>query len=174
MIGHEKEYVAVAKNYGKWSQSGVPHKGWTCIDIEDNGEPTVICEMCESQHIRYIHYMKHQNYKDILGVGCICAGHMEENINHAKKRDGFMKSRANKRKRWIEHRSWKISGKGNEWIKSDGYIVVMKFNNSYWSTLIKSENSDFKIWSRRKYETVNSAKLAAFDYITKLLAENES
>jgi hypothetical protein len=118
--------------------------------------------------------MRHPNYKNILGVGCICAGHMEENITYAKKRDDFMKSRSGKKKRWIEHRSWKISEKGNEWIKSDGYIIVMKCNNGYWSALIKSENGNFEKWSQRKYESVNQAKLAAFDFVTKLLAEDET
>ncbi|GHV31592.1 hypothetical protein AGMMS4952_20620 [Spirochaetia bacterium] len=55
---------------GKWSDKGVPHKGWKCIDIEDLGEPSLTCEMCESQEIRYVHYMKHPGYKDILKVGC--------------------------------------------------------------------------------------------------------
>ena len=28
---------------GKWRQQGVPHRGWTCIDIEDLGEPAHTC-----------------------------------------------------------------------------------------------------------------------------------
>lgn len=32
---------------GEWAQCGVPHKGWTCVDIEDLGEPSAVCEMCE-------------------------------------------------------------------------------------------------------------------------------
>jgi hypothetical protein len=40
---------------GKWSEPGVPHRGWNCIDIHDVGEPSHLCEMCESQMVRYIH-----------------------------------------------------------------------------------------------------------------------
>jgi len=40
---------------GKWSQAGVPHRGWTCVDIDDLGEPSATCEMCETQEIRYVH-----------------------------------------------------------------------------------------------------------------------
>jgi hypothetical protein len=167
------EIENIKRCLGKWSQEGVPHKGWHCIDLEDYGTADFVCEMCESQHIRYIHYMRHPNYHEVLGVGCICAGHMEENISNAKNRESFMKSRSNKKKRWLNHRSWKISEKGNDWIKTDGYIVVMKNKDAYWSALIMSEDKSFEQWSRRKYKTINEAKLAAFDFLTKILSENE-
>jgi hypothetical protein len=41
----EQEWIA--RGFGKWSQRGVPHKGWTCIGVEDLGrEDRAICEMC--------------------------------------------------------------------------------------------------------------------------------
>jgi hypothetical protein len=164
----EEKYVK--NKFGKWSKSGVPHKGWECIDIEDLGEPSEICEMCEKNEIRYVHYMKHSDYPDILAVGCVCAGNMEENLLVARKRDDFMKSRSNKRKKWINHRSWKISRKGNIWIKSEGYIIVMVDHNSYWNASIKSENDEVNEWLPRRFDSISAAKLAAFDYLTKLLA----
>jgi len=169
-----QENVYFRENRGKWSQEGVPHKDWECIDIEDSGEQATICEMCESQSIRYIHLMKHSEYNGILGVGCICAGHMEGNILHAKKRDDFMKSRSQKRKRWINHRNWKISKKGNDYIKIDGYIIIMVDNNSYWSASIKNGNEGIDEWLPRRFDSLNTAKLAAFDYITKLLADKKN
>jgi hypothetical protein len=36
-----------------------------------------------------------------------------------------------------------------------------------------SEDKSFEQWSRRKYKTINEAKLAAFDFLTKILSENE-
>lgn len=47
----------IHNKHGKWSQKNIPHKDWTCIDIEDTGELSTTCEMCESQSIRYVHYM---------------------------------------------------------------------------------------------------------------------
>jgi hypothetical protein len=35
---------------GKWALPGVPHKGWTCASIDDLGEPSHVCEMCEVQN----------------------------------------------------------------------------------------------------------------------------
>lgn len=72
---HEESLVAAGR--GKWSQPGLPHRGWHCVDIEDLGEPQVECEMCESQTIRFVHHMEHPDYSQVLEVGCICAGHME-------------------------------------------------------------------------------------------------
>ena len=43
---------------GKWAQPGVPHKGWTRVDIEDLGEPSEVCAMREIQEIRYVHHMQ--------------------------------------------------------------------------------------------------------------------
>lgn len=49
----------------------MPHRG-LCADIDDLGEPSQVCEMCEGVDIRYVHFMQHQDYPEILGVGC-CA-----------------------------------------------------------------------------------------------------
>jgi hypothetical protein len=169
-MDNEESY---STNHGKWSQEGVPHKGWTCIDIEDSGAVSFVCEMCESQHIRYIHYMKHPDYQDILSVGCVCAGKMEGNYTKAKLRDDFMKKRAARRLHWIHNSRWKVSQKGNDWIKTDGYIIVMKKAGKLWRAFIKSETGNFEKWSYRQYESKDMAKLAAFDYLTKLLSENQ-
>ncbi len=55
--------------HGKWSQLGVPHRGWTCVLVDDLGDLGSICEMCEVQEIRYVHHMQHPNYPDEL-AGC--------------------------------------------------------------------------------------------------------
>ena len=44
---------------GKWSEAGVPKKGWTCVGVEDLEEPSQLCEMCDSAEIRYAHIMEH-------------------------------------------------------------------------------------------------------------------
>jgi hypothetical protein len=56
---------------GKWEIPGVPHRGWTCVDVEDLGAPDAGCEMCEVMEIRYVHYMQRPTYAEELAVGCI-------------------------------------------------------------------------------------------------------
>lgn len=63
--------MTVHTNHGKWSDPGVPHKGWSCVGIEDLGEPSQTCEMCESIDIRCAHVMSHPDYPGELAVGCV-------------------------------------------------------------------------------------------------------
>lgn len=167
------EQESIEKGHGKWSLRGVPHKGWVCVEVEDLGEPATVCEMCETQTIRYVHYMQHSAYEHILRVGCICAGKMEGNLAEAQRRDDTMKSRAGKRQRWLNRR-WKISAKGNEYIIAEGYIVTIFRKDGDWKASIKEKDGDRTIWSRRKYQTISEIKLASFDYITKLLVEDRN
>lgn len=89
-------------NYGKWSQPGVPHKGWECIGVTDLGEPSQICEMCERQIIRYVHYMRHPGYPAVLECGCICAGYMAEDPAGAKERESRLRKRRRRRRQnWV-------------------------------------------------------------------------
>jgi len=158
---------------GKWGNPNVPYCGWVCVDIQDFGSPSAVCQMCEKEIIRYAHFMCHSNYHETLIVGCVCAGKMEGDLQNAKERDAFMKSRMGKRKRWLE-RKWKISRSGNQYLISDGFVVVMKKNrDGLWSAFVKSENGDFEKWSTRRNVNENEMKLAAFDCLTKVLAEKK-
>ena len=164
---HEEDLVSSKR--GKWSVAGVPHKGWTCVDIEDLGSPSAECEMCESQTIRYVHHMEHPDYPEVLQVGCVCAGHMEGDLAASRAREASMKSRDAKRKRWTT-RAWEVSAKGNPNIKADGYRVTVYPRGGGWAcTVAALDNSEVQ-HSRRNFRTINEAKLAAFDHITKLLS----
>jgi hypothetical protein len=167
----EQEQSLVAAGRGKWSQAGVPHRGWQCVDIEDLGEPQVECEMCESQTIRYVHHMEHPVYPDALEVGCICAGHMEGDVAAARTREASMKSRAGKRKRWLT-RKWRISAKGNPWLRAGGYRITVYERSGGWAATVSAEDNSLVQHSRRNYKIQNQAKLAAFDHITRLEAGN--
>jgi hypothetical protein len=162
-MDHEEQLVASGR--GKWSKPGVPHRGWRCVDIEDLGSPQVECEMCESQTIRYVHYMQHPDFAEVLGVGCICAGHMEGDIAKARSREASMRSRTGKRKRWVS-RQWRISANGNPWIRADGYRVTIFPRGGGWATAVSSEDECLVRYSRRNYPSQEEAKLAAFDCIT--------
>lgn len=167
----DEEERLVASGRGKWSQAGVPHRGWTCVDIEDLGEPQETCEMCESQTIRYVHHMEHPHYSDVLAVGCICAGHMEGDVAAARTRETAMKNRANKRKRWLT-RVWRVSAKGNPWINAEGYRVTAYQKGGGWPTTVSKRDNSMVHHGRLNYPTQDQAKLAAFDHITRLEARN--
>ncbi len=168
----QAEEQLIAARRGKWSQPAVPHRGWICTDIEELREPQLICEMCESQIIRYVHYMQHPDFREILRVGCICAGNMEQDLNAARRREAAMQNRSARRRRWLT-RKWRISARGNPWLRSDGYRVIIYRRRQGWAATISSEDNVNVHHSRINYPTMDQAKLAAFDHLTRLLAADQ-
>ena len=158
-------------NRGKWSEVGVPHKGWKCVSVEDLEEPSALCEMCETQEIRYVHYMTHDDYPETLGVGCVCAEHMEADRKGPKRRESNLRNAAARRKRWLS-RSWRRSAAGNSFLNVDGLnIVVYKRFNGNWGARITDRRTEQARRSRRLYATEDEAKLAAFDAMVFLKSE---
>lgn len=149
---------------GLWAIPGVPHKGWACTAVDDlgpNEDDHVTCQMCQSAIIRYVHTMAHEHYPEVLGVGCVCAGNMEQDLQAPVVREAKYRSRAARRARWLD-RAWRRSSKGNSWIKVDGYHIVLFPRMQRWSALITTPYG-IKEQLRHLYPTENDAALAAFD-----------
>jgi hypothetical protein len=159
------EASAFQRRLGKWSVSGVPHKGWTCTNTEDLGSKDMkTCEMCERTEIRYAHTMTHPDYKGPLVVGEICAGHMEGDLLRAKNREREVRNRVGRRVRW-PHSKWKISKSGNEYRNHGGYNCVLKEWPQGWQVLLRPLPDGELIPGKKRFATPEAAKLAAFDYI---------
>lgn len=156
------EEKQIVRGSGKWSRPGVPHRGWTCTGIDDLGSPDSVCEMCETQPIRYVHYMTHTDYPNELGVGCVCAGHMEQDYVGARRRERSIKNAARRRSKWL-NRSWRTSAKGNPYLNTDGFNIVLYRQGDKWSGTITYRATGEKVTARRRYQTLDRAKLAAFD-----------
>ena len=147
---------------GKWKQPSVPHKGWSCVDIGDLGEPEAICEMCETQEIRFVHYMEHPDYSMSLGVGCVCAQHMEQDYKAPQKRERALRNTAARRRRWIT-RSWSMSVKANDYLNTDGFNIIIFRRGRGWSFRISIRSTGWSRSAKKVFETQDKAKLAAFD-----------
>ena len=85
---------------------GLPLDGWFCAEVidvkeEDKNAPLGSCEACGCQSVRYIHIMKHSDTLQVLSVGCICAGEMENDELGARERERQMKNRAARRRTFI-------------------------------------------------------------------------
>jgi len=149
--------------HGKWSEPGVPHKGWTCVAVEDLGAPEVICEMCETQQIRYVHAMSHPDYAADPNVGCVCAEKMEDDYLGPRLREKALRSAAGRKKRWLS-RNWLTSSRGHPYINTDGLnIVVYPNGDGTWGGRIEERDSGRSVAARRRYKSEDAAKLAAFD-----------
>ena len=154
---------------GKWIEPGVPHKGWECIswyDWCDDHDELRICEMCERQHIRYVHVMRHCDYPDDLDVGCVCAENMEQgyksNNSRARTREGGMRRRDGRRKKWLSLKAWKKNHKGNWVIRKSGLLATVFCKSGNWKYVIRDQ------FSTRSYSTEDQARLALFDVFDKI------
>lgn len=67
-----------------WRQQGVPHKGWTLVDVSDVREDGQsewetdyeTCMRCGNEKIRYVHILEHCDVNEEFRVGCTCAEKM--------------------------------------------------------------------------------------------------
>jgi hypothetical protein len=154
---------------GKWARGDIPHHGWFCLDITDAGEPNRICEMCETQPVRYVHTMAHEDYEGgTLDVGCVCAGNMEGDDVAARWREARFKNTRARRKRWLQ-KDWRKSFSGNEYVNTgDGFNVVVFQQGDFWSGRVEHRPTRQQIFARRQYRTAEHVKLAAFDAMLKM------
>lgn len=150
---------------GKWLDQDVPHRDWRCLEVEDLGSATELCQMCERETIRYVHRMEHDDH-ETLDVGCVCAGHMEGDKEAAKLRDAILKSRTQRRDHWLEL-GWKTSKNGNP------YLKTRKNNNDPKPHVVAITKSKFGQFSANVdgtylntwYPSIDKAKLGAFDHL---------
>lgn len=144
---------------GKWAQAGVPHAGWACDGVEDLGRAArETCEMCECTEIRYVHAMRHAEY-GTLRCGCVCAGHMQGDLAAARAREAAARKRSVRLKRWLQ-RPWRVSTRGNPWLKLEGWHAVIFAVPAGWGCALTAPNGT-EYRGDRTYGSEAEAKAAA-------------
>lgn len=149
---------------GKWSEPSVPHKGWEVAECYKLEEREQLCEMCERQHVMFVHVMRHENYHDDLRVGCVCAGHMEEDLVAAHQREVQFRNRCKRRANWLKRR-WRhsIYSAGGQLLKTDGLQITVYPAGNHWAASISHRASGLRRHSKLFYASADEAKLAVFD-----------
>lgn len=164
-----QERDAISHGRGKWSQAGVPHKGWACVEEYDTfkqlGEGEFeTCGMCESAQVRFVHVMENERYDGRLSCGCICAGHMAEDLQLAETRDKVMRSKAGRRDHFPKRAGWRTSSKGTPYIKVDGYhLMVVSNRDGSFAVGATRPGGAKPTWGQRRYATVEAAQKGCFD-----------
>jgi len=153
---------------GLWDQKGIPHNGWEFLDIEDLEDDRIFCQMCQGVKIRYAHTLRHSNYPKTLVVGCECAAKMESDYTLAKSRERKFINTCKRRKNWLS-RNWRKSSKGNDFIKTDGFIIVVYKAKNHWTGQLIDANTE-QTHCLTFYNSQDEAKLAAFDKLIALKA----
>jgi len=167
MVSSEEK--AIASGCGKWSEPGVPHRGWKNVgemDLreEDRNAELEICQMCEAREIRYVHVMQHPDYPDELRCGAVCAGKLAEDYAGAQQRDKSMRSRATKRLNFENRKGWKTAANGNPYIVVDGFhITIPTRPGRGYGIGVKIDGTAKHKWGEKVYTSIIAAKKGAFD-----------
>ena len=145
---------------GKWSEVSVPHKGWFCTGVDDLGEPSQICEMCNSAEVRYVHYMQHNAWPEVLAVGCVCAEHMSEDYVRPKQIEKGLRTLTSRRKTW-DRKNWKTSQRGNLYLSIEGFVLAIIKQDHGFCIIVAKKNTSKPTFGRRLYPNIEAAKHAA-------------
>ena len=152
-----------SRKLGKWAKTVVPHDGWRWLRVVDHGKQNHTCDMCEARDLRYVHWLEHDDYPGVLKVGCDCAGRLLHDPNAAVERERVMRNRAARRAKWPTRR-WRVSQKGNFWIKVAGYRITVWAKGAGWSFTVSRED-EAPQYADATFSTPEQAKLAAIDYL---------
>jgi len=161
-----------------WDKEGIPHKGWTCISMEDLGanlegldaderkDYYENCEMCNHEGIRYVHIMEHPEFDGQLRAGCSCAEKMEGNYANPGRRE---KALRNKYSRLVTFRkkNWSLRPNGNYTLKFKGYyitIIPSKFKKGEYGIIF----IDKPTWN---IDSLDKAKQIAFNIVDDYLQQ---
>ncbi len=141
---------------GLWKDPKIPKSGWKCVGVEDLGEPSLICEMCQSANVRFVQLLQHDEISGLVKAGCVCAGHLTGDMKAAKVRERSAKSSAAKRKRsltaWIDETKWRRLDTGNFTRKvSKTQRVTLFFRDGGWKWVVDGK------FSSQKFERAQDA-----------------
>lgn len=147
---------------GLWSDPSVPKSGWVWLRTEDLGHCSHTCEMCRAEYVRYVHHLYHSELDQTFRVGCVCAGHMQGDLDAAREREAPLRLRANRRRKWAMH----------GWFTLDDRDV--KRASIYTVEVFETPEPHFRIidrvtgevWeSRRTYLSLDDVKAVTWDAV---------
>ena len=137
----------------------MPKNGWILLNVLDLEYQRMICEMCEEAEIRYVHEIKHPDYGG-LRVGCVCCGRLINDPSEAEdaERDVIMKYQ--KIERFLVSPKWKVSKKGNNYIKINGRIYIIYSSGEYYMVFCNIIDGYSYKWSGVSIKTFDQARRA--------------
>ena len=109
----------------QWTEKGVPHKDWICLEVYDLEEASHTCEMCSKEEIRYVHVMQHKDTGATKEVGCVCAAAMAlESVGEAKEREQTYKNMFKRRETFMKRWGVDQFGKARVQTKDKEYYTL--------------------------------------------------
>lgn len=145
-------------DFGRWSETGLPHAGWQYVDIYSlKRDERQLCDMCQTMKIRHVHVMEHPDVDELIEAGAVCASKMaQEHVDAAKARERRLKAGVSKR--------WQVARNGSPYLKirkSDGALAFVNRSGSRWSVSIKYGSRPPVFRTPFRFRSELAAKLAA-------------
>lgn len=141
-----------------WKNVDFPKDGWRFVTIEDKGplktqSTPVICEMCGTKQIRYVHHLEHTAQGELC-VGCECASKLlNEDSEKTKARETFSK------RKWRAARSSTEAYTMSVKVASTTYkLKVWNYHGNVWCLGVNGSK-------HRTYDSLSNAKYGGFDYV---------
>ncbi len=159
-----------------WNIPGVPHRGWTLVDVIDIREDGQsedetdyqVCMMCGNEKIRYVHVLAHPDIAEQYSVGCVCAEKMTDDYINPAMRERNLRNKSSRRTNWLK-RKWQVSAKGNFYLNLGEHNVSVFFDNK--TNAYKCRIDDK--FGTLKYASVEEAKMGLFKKIEDLKDKGE-
>ena len=150
-----------------WKLPEFPHKGWDLIDVRDvreeddlDPEDYPLCEVCKAQQIRYVHFLKHSGWDEIVESGCNCAERLITGyVKRATEAERLVRNHFARRAKFLGLSSWKVYGDHGEAIRIHQHEIVILGAEPCFRLIIDKRRG------KRDYADLPTAKKAAFDYI---------
>lgn len=152
------------QNY--WNKPGIPHKGWSLIDVIDVREggqdeddtDYESCMMCGKEKIRFVHILEHSEVKEEFRVGCVCAEKMTNDYHNPKRLENDLRNKASRRTNWV-NKEWKYSKNGNQYLNKDGhhFLIYQDKKTKKYKGAIDDR------WGKITFENIQQAKAALFN-----------
>jgi hypothetical protein len=131
-----------------WKQQGIPHKGWTLVDVIDVREDGQAewetdyetCMMCGNEKIRYVHIVEHAEVGEEFRVGCTCAEKMTNDYLNPQRRERELRN-------------------GNYFLNIEEHHLLIyrdKKTNKYKVKIGET-------FGKKTFDTLEKAKIAAFN-----------
>lgn len=158
-----------------WNHAGIPHKGWTLIDVidvRDDGQPEEetdyeVCMMCGNEKIRFVHILTHPDHKGEFRVGCTCAEKMTNDYVNPSRAEGELKKRWAKLQTWLK-KEWKVNKTGNQYLSLNGHYLLLYKDSKSGKYRLKIDQR----FGKHDFADQQAAKIALFKTI-EILKERE-
>jgi hypothetical protein len=160
--------------HSRWDQPGVPHKGWSFVDMEDAHTASSTCEMCSNERVRYVHLMSHPQYQS-LRVGRVCAEKMQDDYVAPLRREQEFKRRLKARKGSLERAQHFAQLATNHWwvdqklkwygvVRGKGYFITIFQRANHWNFRVGRRNKEGQ-FGAESYDRAHSAFIAALKFV---------